>query len=155
MPQCQPVSTNPFESALRIAREAATRCETWLEFQRTLFGTQGLLRQHFVDDESMEEFLQLPEFFDVSQVVAFRPLGISVPSCVALPEQLDRQLSAESAVCGLTVEQLCLAKLAASTAEANVAAEVRSCRRRASARSVRPPDVDFAGHRTAAVGIVR
>ena len=104
----------------------------------------------------MEEFLQLPEFFDLSQAVAFRPLGVLVPGNVTLPEQLERQLSAESALCGLTVEQLCLAKLATSAAEEAAIASVASCRhRRASLREAPPPGVDFGGQRPTAGAVVR
>ena len=111
---------NAFESALRIAREAATRSETWLDFQRILFGTNGLLTAHFVDEEMLEEFLQTRAFRDLSRAVAYRPLGVSVPGQITLTEQLERRLSAESDLCGLTIEQLCLAKLAALVADCEV-----------------------------------
>ena len=109
------------QQALEIAREAAPAAKDWHEFWNALFGITGRLTELFPTPAEREQFAKTEEHAAVmtlmEQLQAEEndlepPADAKGRFVLRLPKSLHAALTAEAKAEGVSLNQLCVAKLA-------------------------------------------
>jgi predicted HicB family RNase H-like nuclease len=108
--------------ALEMAREKADGCEDWAEFWNYLFGIGGKLGELFPTQAERVAFSKTPESKEIMKILEeLQGDDDDLPEKLALargqfilrlPKSLHAALMAEAQAEGVSLNQLCMAKLA-------------------------------------------
>lgn len=114
----------PAQELLAIARVEAKKSKTWIELSNALYGLGGPFGRLFPEPTSRTAFAKSPEYKEVSTLID----SLSGPEddragpvasgklLLRLPVSLHAALTREAEQEGVSVNQLCIAKLAAQLA---------------------------------------
>ena len=114
----------PAQELLAIARVEAKKSKTWIELSNAIYGLGGPFGRLFPDPTSRTAFAKSPEYKEVSALID----SLSGPDedrsgpvargklLLRLPVSLHAALTREAEQEGVSVNQLCVAKLAAQLA---------------------------------------
>lgn len=110
--------------ALHAAQSIAPNCRTWVELHNALFGLGGVCPQLFTSESDRIEFSRTPQFGEIHACIDRIRLRDGDPSSLALdlatangrilvrvPRSLHAALLAEARAEGVSLNQLCMAKL--------------------------------------------
>jgi predicted HicB family RNase H-like nuclease len=111
------------QQALQIAREAAAASQDWQEFWNALFGLTGRLTELFATRAEREQFARTKEHAEIMAMLERLqadeekdpepPPDAKGRFVLRLPKSLHAALTAEAKAEGVSLNQLCVAKLAA------------------------------------------
>ena len=114
----------PAHELLAIARVAAKTSKTWIELSNAIYGVGGPFARLFPELSTRTAFAKSPEYKEVSALIE----SLSGPDedrsgpiasgklLLRLPVSLHAALTREAAQEGVSVNQLCVAKLSAQLA---------------------------------------
>jgi hypothetical protein len=110
---------NPVERILQEARKLyASRCP-WPRFYEAILGPRGLLHQLLTTPEAIAEFVRSPAYKEIQEMLSqlrrrrLRRRGgetIKILT-VRVPESFHETIAREAAQAGVSINQLCVAKL--------------------------------------------
>jgi predicted HicB family RNase H-like nuclease len=116
------------QQALEIAREVAAATKDWHEFWNALFGLTGRLTDLFATRAEREQFAKTREHTEIMAMLERlqteedaepeTPPDARGQFVLRLPKSLHAALTAEAKVEGVSLNQLCVAKLATRLAKA-------------------------------------
>ncbi len=106
--------------ALEFAREAAKTAKTWVELSNAIFGIGGKFGELFPTQSERVEFTKTPEYREIQELIRQLQedggpalIDASGKFLLRVPKSLHAALVAEAEAEGVSLNQLCLAKLSA------------------------------------------
>jgi predicted HicB family RNase H-like nuclease len=109
------------EDALKFTEEKAKTCETWIELSNAVFGIGGKFTELFPTQGERVQFTKTEEYVKIQELIGSLPAPTkSVDEDVANangtmivrgPRSLHAALIAEAKAEGVSLNQLCIAKL--------------------------------------------
>ena len=113
-------AATPAAELLGFARERAQTAKTWTELHNAIYGLGGKFGELFADQSARAAYAKSAEFRAIAELIgALRghtdAADETMPSgkfVLRLPESLHAALLAEAKAEGVSLNQLCLAKLA-------------------------------------------
>ena len=114
------MATTKGAELLEFVREEAQGCTTWVQLHNAVFGIGGKLGELFPSQSERIAFSNSDEFATVAALIESLPTTPNVPMPreasgqfrLRLPKSLHAALAAEADAEGVSLNQLCLAKLA-------------------------------------------
>lgn len=113
--------TARFREALEFTQDRAKQCETWIELSNAVFGIGGKFSELFRTQSERVQFARSDEYAKIQELIGSLPgPGGSVDDEVASangtmivrgPKSLHAALIAEAKAEGVSLNQLCIAKL--------------------------------------------
>ena len=118
--RAQTTALSPAAQLLEFAQATAKTSTTWMQLHNAVYGLGGKFGELFPDQKSRVVFAKSPEFREIASLIgslkgddaedAVLPSGKFL---LRLPESMHAALLAEAKAEGVSLNQLCLAKLAA------------------------------------------
>lgn len=110
-------STKSHQEALRLAEEALASSTTWEEMWNRVCGIGGTISKLFPARADREEFMRSEEWSKIRELMETLPGGDAAPSAngmltLRIPKSLHAGLVQEAEAEGVSLNQLCMAKLA-------------------------------------------
>jgi len=109
------------EQALEFAEEKAKTCQTWVELHNAVFGIGGKFTELFPTQSERVQFTKTDEFAQVQELISSLPgpaklvdddaASANGTMIVRGPKSLHAALIAEAKAEGVSLNQLCIAKL--------------------------------------------
>ena len=110
-----------FEEALEFAQTQAKTSKTWIELSNAIYGIGGKFSELFPTQSERTQFVKSPEYKQIQELIGSLPgPGRAVDEDVASasgtmivrgPKSLHAALIAEAKAEGVSLNQLCIAKL--------------------------------------------
>jgi hypothetical protein len=105
----------PAQEALQFAQRKAQECETWIDFSNALFGLGGKFAELFPTESARTQFTKTEEYAEIARLMdEFGGADFADYSghfMVRGPRSLHAALMKEAEAEGVSLNQLCLAKL--------------------------------------------
>lgn len=119
MPITSAKAQSPARQALLFARRTARATKSWVELYNALFGIGGRLGELFPTPGDRTAFAKTPEYREIMSLLeqaqqssgASRHTEASGTFIVRVPKSLHTALQAEAEAEGVSMNQLCVAKL--------------------------------------------
>ncbi len=119
------MSKSKAKQALAFAQERAAAAQTWIELHNAMFGIGGKCTELFPTESERTGFCQTPEFAEIMKLIdtrraetggaaelADRLSKANGSVSVRMPRSIHAALLAEADAEGVSLNQLCVAKLA-------------------------------------------
>ncbi|TWT58916.1 HicB family protein [Thalassoglobus neptunius] len=104
------------QKALDRARKVAAKSSNWIEFHNALFGIGGIMGELFPSQTERTRFSKTHEYQEICKMMESMQ-GPEVDEysgnfALRLPKSLHKALAEEAKIEGVSLNQLCVAKLA-------------------------------------------
>lgn len=109
--------TSKAQEALEFAKQMAEQSADWIAFHNALFGIGGKISVLFPPGEEKVEFVKSPEYKQITEMMGEMQSALgAVPEAngkilLRLPKSIHSALLVEAEGEGVSLNQLCLAKL--------------------------------------------
>ena len=114
-------SQTPADELLSFAQESAKHAKTWMDLHNAVYGLGGKFGELFPDQKSRTVFAKSSQFHEIGHMIRAlnkdESVEMTIPSgkfILRVPESLHAALLAEAKAEGVSLNQLCMAKLVAS-----------------------------------------